>query len=117
MEVVEASVEAVEAMGAVSRTFMVFETAAASSPTVQERSRCKHFPAQNIVAHVLGVPFILETDTNDKESCLHFLYKTLIQTQTSQKLRQVTHDRFFKCCRGNIKRKNVGEIRLHVIVN
>ena len=40
--------------------------------------------------------FILETDTNDKESSLHFQYKMLILTKTSQKLRQVTHERFFK---------------------
>ena len=40
--------------------------------------------------------FILETDTNDKESSLHFQYKRLIQTKTSQKLRQVTLERFFK---------------------
>ena len=40
--------------------------------------------------------FILETDTNDKESSLHFQYKTMIQTKTSQKLKQVTLDRFFK---------------------
>ena len=40
--------------------------------------------------------FIMETDTNDKESSLHFQYKRLIQTKTSQKLRQVTVDHFLK---------------------
>ena len=52
--------------------------------------------------------FIMETDTSDKESSLHFQYKTLIQNKTSQKLRQVTLDRFFKWSRSNIKCTNVG---------